>query len=74
MLLAWLPDRHDEDTEDKLVRGADFVVSYRTDGHAPSRSGWEEQSGCSPPTIASAIAGLVCLADLLRRAGPAVDG
>jgi glucoamylase len=30
---------------------------------------WENQSGYSPATIAAEIAGLVCLADLLTRAG-----
>lgn len=34
---------------------------------------WEEQSGYSPSTIAGTIAGLVCLADLMRRGGQGAD-
>ncbi|MGZ8635178.1 MAG: glycoside hydrolase family 15 protein [Solirubrobacteraceae bacterium] len=30
---------------------------------------WENQSGWSPGTIASEIAGLICAADLARKAG-----
>ncbi|WP_269858316.1 glycoside hydrolase family 15 protein [Streptomyces sp. RPT161] len=72
MLLAWLLDRHDAHTLDRLARGADFILGYATDGHrAPytQQERWEEQSGYSPSTIASVIAGLVCLADLLHRGG-----
>ncbi len=72
MLLAWLLRRHDTATLDRLRRGADFILGYRLDGHAApytQQERWEEQSGYSPSTIASVVAGLVCLADLLRRAG-----
>ncbi|MEU0515889.1 glycoside hydrolase family 15 protein [Amycolatopsis sp. NPDC006125] len=72
MLLAWLLDRDDPATMDSLERGGDFLLSYSKDGY-PSpyteQERWEEQSGYSPSTIASVIAGLVCLADLMRRAG-----
>ncbi|GHF65719.1 glucan 1,4-alpha-glucosidase [Amycolatopsis bartoniae] len=72
MLLAWLLDRHDGPTVDKLARGGDFLLSFTKDGHtAPwtEQERWEEQNGYSPSTIASVIAGLVCLADLVQRAG-----
>jgi glucoamylase len=72
MLLAWLLGRHDTSTMDKLVRGADFILGYSKDGYAApytEQERWEEQSGYSPSTIAACVAGLVCLADLMRRAG-----
>ncbi|GDY32252.1 glycoside hydrolase family 15 protein [Gandjariella thermophila] len=74
MLLAGLLDRHDPATLDHLERGAEFLVNYTKDGHAAPYSEqerWENQSGYSPATIASAVAGLVTLADLLKRAGDA---
>ncbi|HEU5109229.1 MAG TPA: glycoside hydrolase family 15 protein, partial [Micromonosporaceae bacterium] len=72
MLLAWLLDRRDQSTLDGLARAADFLISYTKDGNtAPwsEQERWENQSGYSPATIASAVAGLTCLADLLTRAG-----
>ncbi len=68
MLLAWLLDRTDPATLDGLRRAAEFMVNYP---NAPftEQERWENQSGWSPATIASAVAGLVCLADLLTRAG-----
>ena len=72
MLLAWLLQRTDQSTVDKLRAAADFMVSYNKDGNpAPwtEQERWENQSGYSPATIASEIAGLVCLADLVTRSG-----
>jgi glucoamylase len=73
MLLAWLLDRYDASTLEQLERAADFILGYESDeGYkAPytQQERWEEQSGYSPATIASVIAGLVCLADLLDRGG-----
>ncbi|OEV31073.1 glucan 1,4-alpha-glucosidase [Streptomyces nanshensis] len=73
MLLAWLLDRHDARTLDRLVRAADFILGFKSEeGYkAPysQQERWEEQSGYSPSTIASVIAGLVCLGDLLERGG-----
>ena len=68
MLLAWLLDRTDASTLDGLRRAAEFMVNYP---NAPftEQERWENQSGYSPATIASEVAGLVCLADLLTRAG-----
>jgi glucoamylase len=76
MLLAWLLHRTDASTLDGLREAAEFMVNYTKDGNkAPwtEQERWENQSGYSPATIASEIAGLVCLADLLDRAGDA-DG
>jgi glucoamylase len=72
MLLAWQLGRTDRSTVDGLVRAAEFMVNYAKDGNpAPwtEQERWESQSGYSPATIASEVAGLVCLADLLTRAG-----
>ncbi|SCK57825.1 glycoside hydrolase family 15 protein [Streptomyces sp. WMMB 322] len=77
LLLAWVLDRHDEKTLRHLRRGADFILEFKSEeGHrAPftPQERWEEQSGYSPSTIASAIAALVCLADLMQRGGQAAD-
>jgi glucoamylase len=77
MLLAWMLDRHDAKTLRHLRRGADFVLKFKSEEgyRAPfsPQERWEEQSGYSPSTIASAIAGLVCLADLMQRGGQAAD-
>ena len=72
MLLAWLLGRTDKSTLDSLRRAAEFLVNFRKGGNtAPwsEQERWENHSGYSPATIASAVAGLVCLADLLKRAG-----
>ena len=73
MLLAWLLGRHDKKTLDHLRRGADFVLGFESEeGYAApfsQQERWEEQSGYSPSTIASVIAGFVCLADLMERGG-----
>ncbi|MBP2339683.1 glucoamylase [Saccharothrix coeruleofusca] len=68
MLLAWLLGRTDPSTLDGLRRAAEFMVNYP---NAPftEQERWENQSGYSPATIAAEVAGLVCLADLLRAAG-----
>jgi glucoamylase len=72
MLLAWLLHRTDQSTIDGLRKAAEFMVNYTKDGNkAPwtEQERWENQSGYSPATIASEIAGLTCLADLLKRSG-----
>lgn len=77
MLLAWMLDRHDAKTLRHLRRGADFILKFKSEEGYKSpfspQERWEEQSGYSPSTIASAIAALVCLADLMRRGGQADD-
>jgi glucoamylase len=72
LLLAWLLGRADKSTLDSLRRAAEFLVNFRKDGNAApwsEQERWENHSGYSPATVASAVAGLVCLADLLKRAG-----
>lgn len=68
MLLAWLLDRTDRATLDGLARAAEFMIA-QPDAPFTQQERWENQSGYSPGTIAAEIAGLVCLADLLHRAG-----
>jgi glucoamylase len=68
MLLAWLLNRTDPSTMAGLRRAAEFMVSY-PDAPFTEQERWENQSGYSPATIASEVAGLVCLADLLARTG-----
>jgi glucoamylase len=75
LLLAQLLGRTDKSVLDHLRRAAEFLVNYHQDGYtAPfsEQERWENHSGYSPATIASAVAGLVCLADLLLRAGDTV--
>jgi glucoamylase len=50
----------------KVRLTADHIVAFGPD--TPGER-WEEQSGKSPSTVASEIAGLVCAADLARRNG-----
>ncbi|KOV75508.1 glycoside hydrolase family 15 protein [Nocardia sp. NRRL S-836] len=72
LLLAWHLDRRDKSTVDFLRRSADFLLGYP---NAPfsEQERWENQDGYSPATIASAVAGLVCFADLLQRNGENAD-
>ena len=51
---------------------ADFLLSFHQDGFAAPytpQERWENQSGYSPATIASEIAGLVCAASIARHNG-----
>jgi glucoamylase len=55
-----------------VKRAADFLVGFEQDGNrAPwsPQDRWENQSGYSPATIASEIAGLVCAASIARDNG-----
>jgi glucoamylase len=70
LVLAWQLGRADARTYARVRRAADFLV--RRGPHTPQER-WENQSGWSPATIASEIAGLVCAADLARRAGDLPD-
>ncbi|MGW4207874.1 glycoside hydrolase family 15 protein [Lentzea sp. NPDC004789] len=72
LLLAWQLDRRDASTVEHLRKAADYLLSYP---NAPfsEQERWENQSGYSPATIASVVAGLVCFADLLRRNGENAD-
>jgi glucoamylase len=64
IVLAHQLGRNDRYSDVK--RAADFIA--RT-GPRTRQERWENQSGWSPATIAAEIAGLVCAADMARRAG-----
>ena len=67
IVLAYQLDRTDADTWSHVKRAADFLLAFEQDGNrAPwsPQDRWENQSGYSPATIASQIAGLVCAAHL----------
>ena len=67
IVLAWQLHRDDAQTYAQHVKpAADWLV--RT-GPQSDMDRWENQSGWSPGTIASEIAGLICAADLARRNG-----
>jgi glucoamylase len=65
-VLAWQLGRSDARTYARVKRAAEYIVRH---GPHTKQERWENQSGWSPGTIASEIAGLVCAADLARRAG-----
>ena len=70
ILLAWrlrsLKALGDFDPYPMVLRGAGFLVRH---GPATQQERWEEASGFSPSTLASAIAALVCAADFARTRG-----
>jgi glucoamylase len=72
LLLAWHLGRHDRSTMDSLRRAADYLLSYPNSPFSEQER-WENQSGYSPATIASVVAGLVCFADLVQRNGENAD-
>ena len=66
IVLAWQTGLTDSATWAKIKLTADHIVSF---GPTTPSERWEEQNGRSPSTIAAAIAGLVCAADIARRNG-----
>ena len=54
--------------ENHIKKAADFIVNFPDAPFSPQER-WENQSGYSPGTIASEIAGLVCAADIARKNG-----
>lgn len=69
IVLAWQLRRTDAATYAANIRpAADFIVA-KPDAPSSPQERWENQSGWSPATIASEIAGLVCAADIARRNG-----
>jgi glucoamylase len=67
IVLAWQLGRTgDALYRDHIKKAADFVVA---NGPFTPQERWENQSGYSPGTIASEIAGLVCAADIARLNG-----
>lgn len=72
IILAYQLGRTDSNTWSHVKRAADFIIGFRQDGHtAPwtQEERWENQSGYSPATIASEIAGLVCAAEIAKANG-----
>jgi glucoamylase len=65
ILIAWWLEA--TDYYQSLVKpAADYIVEH---GPSTPQERWEENNGYSPATIAAEIAGLICAADLARRAG-----
>ena len=77
IILAYQLGRTDAATWSHVKRAADFLVNFvSSDGHpAPFTPGerWENQSGYSPSSTASEIAGLVCAAHIAQANGDAVS-
>ena len=71
LVLAWQLDRTDPQTYERVRRSAEFLIGSVGERPAPwsPQERWENQSGYSPGTIAAEVAGLVCAADLARKAG-----
>jgi glucoamylase len=73
IVLAWQLGRTDSTLyRDHIKKAADFIVNFPNAPFSPQER-WENQSGFSPGTIASEIAGLVCAADIARRNGDATS-
>ena len=76
IVLAYQLGRNDAATWAHVKAAADFVVNFEQDGnHSPwtPQERWENQSGYSPATIASEIAGLVCAASIAAANGDAAS-
>jgi glucoamylase len=77
IILAYQLGRTDAATWSHVRRAADFLVNFvSSDGHpAPFTPGerWENQSGYSPSSTASEIAGLVCAAHIAQANGDSVS-
>jgi glucoamylase len=72
IVMAYQLGRTDSRTWQHVRRAADFLLTFEQDGNrAPwtPAERWENQSGYSPATIASEIAGLVCAAYIARANG-----
>jgi glucoamylase len=67
IVLAWQLHRDDAQTYTQHIKpAADWLVKT---GPMTDMDRWENQSGWSPGTIASEIAGLICAADIARKNG-----
>jgi glucoamylase len=67
IVLAWQLHRDDAQTYSQHIKpAADWLVKT---GPQTDMDRWENQSGWSPGTIASEIAGLICAADIARKNG-----
>ena len=69
IVLAWQLGRDGPALyRDHIKKAADFIVDFPGAPSTPQER-WENQSGYSPATIASEIAGLICAADIARKNG-----
>jgi glucoamylase len=68
IVLAWWLGRTGAADWEHVRAAADYVVA---NGPDTGQERWENQSGWSPNTIATEIAGLICAADIARRNGDA---
>lgn len=67
IVLAWQLDLSDPETYTAHIKkAADYILAH---GPFTEQERWENQSGYSPATIASEIAGLLCAADIARVNG-----
>ena len=66
IVLAWWLGRTGTADWAHVQRAADYVVR---EGPSSDNERWENQSGWSPNTIATEIAGLICAADIARKNG-----
>ena len=66
IVLAWWLGRTSATDWAHVQRAADYVVR---EGPSSDNERWENQSGWSPNTIATEIAGLICAADIARKNG-----
>ena len=66
IVLAWWLGRTGAADWKHIQEAADYVV---TNGPYSDNERWENQSGYSPNTIATEIAGLICAADVARKNG-----
>lgn len=66
IVLAWWLGRTGRAEWEHVEEAADYLVA---NGPDTGQERWENQSGWSPNTIATEIAGLVCAAEIARRNG-----
>ncbi len=72
IILAYQLGRTDSTAWSHVKRAADFIVNFQQGGLAAPwtpQERWENQSGYSPATIASEIAGLICAAEIAGTNG-----
>ncbi len=66
IVLAWWLGRKTATDWSHVRRAADYIMANGPDS---GQERWENQSGWSPNTIATEIAGLICAADIARENG-----
>ena len=76
IVLAYQLHRFGSRSWTHVKAAADFLVGFQQDGNSAPwtpQDRWENQSGYSPATIGSEIAGLVCAATIARANGDAAS-